>query len=69
MVRADSDKYQVYMYLGQIDLLLDLLGWISNTDSVLKLELIYMSLGKGFMKYFPFALNTFSYQQSLQNLR
>lgn len=65
----DSDKYQVYMYLGQIDLLLDLLGWISNTDSVMKLALIYMSLGKHLMKYFPFALNTFSYQQSLQNLR
>lgn len=49
------------MYLDQIDLLLDLLGWISNTDSVLKLALIYMSLGKVFLKCFPFSPNTFSY--------
>lgn len=47
------------MYLGQIDLLLDLLGWISNADSVLKLALIYMSLGKVFLKCFPFAPNIF----------
>lgn len=65
----DSDKYQVYMYLGQIDLLLDLLGWINNTDSVLKLAMIYMSLGIVFLKCLPFALTTFYYQQSLQNLR